>query len=105
VWCYWPVLYLSDLFFDQLQLVRFVGPQQLGLRLPLLLQRCLCVLPALPRLHPLIKRPLQAPPTQRQSEPVAAASCHNNGEGKRGSFWAVMDRNVLSTLTAPSRRM
>lgn len=55
--CCW--LYLHDLLFGQLQLVWFVGPQQLGLRLPLLLQHRLSVLPALPRFHPLVKRPLQ----------------------------------------------
>lgn len=51
--------YLSDLLFGQLQFVGLVGPQQFGLSLPLLLQSGLSVLPALPRLHAVIKRPLQ----------------------------------------------
>ena len=58
-------LYLSDLFLGQLQFVRLVGPQQLGLGLSLLLQCCLSILPTLPRLHPEIKRPLQVTNTRQ----------------------------------------
>lgn len=47
--------HLYDLVLGLLQLVRLVGPQQPSLGLPLLLQCGLSVLPALPRLHALVK--------------------------------------------------
>lgn len=92
--CCW--LYLHDLLFGQLQLVWFVGPQQLGLRLPLLLQHRLSVLPALPRFHPLVKRPLQGANTHTHTHFM-------------GFFFSLLRLTVhwilLRTLTAPSRRM
>lgn len=47
--------HLKDLVLGLLQFVRLVGPKQPSLRLPLLLQRSLSVLPALPRLHALVE--------------------------------------------------
>ena len=62
----WPIYafrswaYLGDVLLGLLQLVRLVSPQQLGLRLPLPLQRALSLLPALPRSHALAKAALWA---------------------------------------------
>ena len=47
--------HLYNLILGLLQLVGRVGPQQPNLGLPLLLQCGLSILPALPRLHALIK--------------------------------------------------
>ena len=52
-------VYLGDVVLGLLQLVGLVGPEQLGLRLALLLQHGLGVLPALPRLHTVIEGPLR----------------------------------------------
>lgn len=69
----WPpdhgVRYLGDLVFGLLQFVRLVGPQQLGLGLPLLLQRALSILPSLPRPHALVKTPLWTPDTRQTEKP------------------------------------
>ena len=47
--------HLYNLILGLLQLVGLVGPQQPSLSLPLLLQGGLSILPALPRLHALVK--------------------------------------------------
>lgn len=47
--------HLYNLILGLLQLVGLVGPQQPSLGLPLLLQCGLSILPALPRLHALVK--------------------------------------------------
>lgn len=53
------VCYLTDLLFGLLEFVWFVGPQQLGLGLSLLLQRALSLLPALPCTYALVKTSLK----------------------------------------------
>lgn len=70
--------YLRDLLFGLLQLVGFVGPEQPGLHLPLLLQHGLGILPPLPGLHALVKGSLKM---KEQSLSSADSDRHTFGKG------------------------
>ena len=97
--------YLSDVILGLLQLVRLVGPEQLGLRLTLLLQHGLGVLPALPRLHTVIERTLRRDPaaallphTALIDQGAMAGCCHDKvcvcvwGSGCLKSFGGTLFR-------------
>lgn len=94
---FWLPLYLSDLLLGQLQFVWLVGPQQFGLSLPLLLQHSLSILPTLPRLHPVIKRPLQPTNTQRIISCLYLAIYFSHVAGSWGSYSEQLS-NYMSTL-------